>query len=61
MTKKELLEAIKNAPDDAEIRIFPDWVCDFDYMPIVGIGYVESFNLIIIKPKYANGERLLRL
>ena len=55
MTKKELLEAIKDMPEDAEIRIYPDWVCDFDYMPIVGIGYVESFNLIIIKPKYANG------
>ena len=54
MTKKELLEKdwFKNAPDNAEIRIYPDWVNDFDYMPIEGAGYIESFNIIIIQPKY---------
>ena len=54
LTKKELLEKdwFKDAPDDAEIRIFPDWVHDFDYMPVKGTGYIEEFNMIIIEPKY---------
>ena len=54
MTKKELLEKdwFKNAPDNAEIRIHPDYVCNFDYMPIDGAGYIEKFNMIVILPKY---------
>lgn len=40
------------APDDAEVRIFPDWVHDFDYLPVKGTGYIEEFNMIIIEPKY---------
>ena len=59
MTKKELLEKdwFKNAPDNAEIRIHPDYVLDFDYMPIEGAGYIEKFNMIIMQPKY-DKERL---
>ena len=56
MTLKEFREATKDMPKDAEVTIFPDWVCDFDYMPIEGIGYIESFNLIIVKPKYNYGN-----
>ena len=52
LTKKEILKKWENLPDDAEVRIFPDWVNDFDYMPIEGMCYLESFNMIIIKPKY---------
>ena len=54
MTKKELLEskAFMEAPDDAEVRISPDWAHDFDYMPIKIIGYIKDFNMIIIEPKY---------
>ena len=52
LTKKGLLKKWENLPDDAEVRISPDWVNDFDYMPIEGMGYLESFNMIIIKPKY---------
>ena len=52
MTKKELLRKWENLPDDAEIRIHPDYVHDFDYMPIEGVGYSEKFNMIVILPKY---------
>ena len=54
MTKKDLLEAIKDMPMDAEVRISPDWANDFDYMPIKVIGYIKEFNMIIIEPKYAD-------
>ena len=37
---------------DAEVRIFPDWVHDFDYMPVKETGYLKEFNMIIIEPKY---------
>ena len=56
LTKKDLLEAIKDMPMDAEVRISPDWANDFDYMPIKVIGYIKDFNMIIIEPKYANKE-----
>ena len=52
LTKKDILKKWGNLPDDAEVRIFPDWVHDFDYMPIEGTGYIEESNMIIIKPKY---------
>ena len=58
MTKKEILKRLENFPDDAEVRISPDWANDFDYMPIKVIGYIKEFNMIIIKPKYANKEGL---
>lgn len=52
ITKKELLKKWENYPDDAEIRIYPDYVHDFDYIPIVGTGYIKQFNMIIIEPRY---------
>lgn len=52
MTKKDILKKWENLPDDAEVRIFPDWVHDFDYMPVKGTGYLKEFNMIIIEPKY---------
>lgn len=52
LTKKDILKKWENIPDDAEVRIFPDWVHDFDYMPVKGTGYIEEFNTIIIEPKY---------
>lgn len=52
MTKKKLLEKLEGIPDDTEIRIVPDWVNDFDYLPIEGVGFVEKHNLILIQPKY---------
>jgi len=54
LTKKDILKKWENLPDDAEVRIFPDWVNDFDYMPIESTGYIEEFNMIIIEPKYAD-------
>lgn len=56
MTKKDILKKLENFPDDAEVRISPDWANDFDYMPIKVIGYIKDFNMIIIEPKYANKE-----
>lgn len=52
ITKKMLLEKLMGFPDDAEIRIAPDWTTDFNYLPIEGVGLVENFNYIIIQPKY---------
>lgn len=52
ITKKMLLEKLVGFPDDAEIRIAPDWTTDFNYLPIEGVGLVENFNYIIIQPKY---------
>ena len=57
LTKKDILKKWESLPDDAEVRIFPDWVNDFDYMPVESTGYMEKFNIIIIKPKY-DKERL---
>ena len=54
MIKKDILKRLENFPDDAEVRILPDWANDFDYMPIKGIGYIKEFNIIIIAPKYAD-------
>ena len=52
MTKKDILKRLEDFPDDAEVRISPDWVSDFDYMPIKVIGYIKEFKMIIIEPKY---------
>ena len=52
LTKKDILKKWENVPDDAEVRIFPDWVNDFDYMPVKMTGYIKEFNMIIIEPKY---------
>lgn len=52
MTKKKLSEMLEGVPDDTEIRIVPDWVNDFDYLPIEGTGFDAKFNLVLIKPKY---------
>ena len=56
LSKKDILKKLENFPDDAEVRISPDWANDFDYMPIKVIGYIKDFNMIIIEPKYANKE-----
>ena len=56
MTKKDILKKLENFPDDAEVRISPDWANDFDYMHIKVIGYIKDFNMIIIETKYANKE-----
>jgi len=58
LTKKDILKEWESLPDDAEVRIFTDWVNDFDYMPIKETGYIKEFNMIIIEPKYADKERL---
>lgn len=52
VTKKDNIQKWENLPDDAGVRIFLDWVNDFDYMPVKGTGYIEEFNMIIIEPKY---------
>ena len=52
MIKKDILKRLENFPDDAEVRISPDWANDFDYMPINVIGYIKEFKMIIIEPKY---------
>ena len=52
MTKKDILKKWENLPDDAEVRIFSDWVHDFDYMPVKETGYLKEFNMIIIELKY---------
>lgn len=52
ITKKMLLEKLEGFPDDAEIRIAPDWATDFNYLPVEGVGFVKNFNFIIIQPKY---------
>lgn len=52
ITKGDLLKKWQNMPDDAEIRIAPDWVNDFDYMSIEDTGYLKEFNLIILQPRY---------
>ena len=52
LTKKDIIKKWENLPDDAEVRIFPDWVNDFDYLPVKVTGYIEEFNMIIIEPKY---------
>lgn len=58
LTKKDILKRLENFPDDAEVRISPDWTNDFNYMPIKVTGYIKELNMIIIEPKYANKERL---
>ena len=58
LTKKDILKRLENFPDDAEVRISPDWANDFDYIPIKVIGYIKEFKMIIIEPKYANKEGL---
>ena len=52
MIKKDILKRLENFPDDAEVRISPDWANDFGYMPIKVIGYIKEFKMIIIEPKY---------
>lgn len=54
LTKKDILKRLENFPDDAEVRISPDWANDFDYMPIKVTGYIKELNMIIIEPKYAD-------
>ena len=58
LTKEDIIKRLENFPDDAEVRISPDWANDFDYMPIKVLGYIKELNMIIIEPKYANKERL---
>lgn len=58
ITKKDILKRLENFPDDAEIRISPDWANDFDYMPIKVTGYIKELNMIIIEPNYDDKERL---
>ena len=52
MIKKDILKRLENFPDDAEVRISPDWANDFNYMPIKAVGYIKEFKMIIIEPQY---------
>ena len=61
MTKKELLEAIKDMPEDANVKVVVK-ISDGRTLVVNNVKITTTFDMIILRNQdYANRNRLLRL